>query len=296
MLSKITNYNRSYVLSALGMTEGYGLVHFNSSHRKHIGDTFQRRDDMTDKTESGVSKKAFVLNLEGGILNCSQPLLNNTEVKLSFDRALASIALLYTEYGTGVTQPTDLDGKVLDLIDPYLEAEYVTSPYLRNFYSQIEEKPISLKYDDVNMYMRNINKDQSMIRVNNVMGGLAPDYLFAGFIRTDALNGDFNLSPTCFSNVSQTDVCITLNGMPVQGYPISDPSYNFSTKFYTKFMDTIGKTKKTMVGDCLDMRYFITYFFLISHKFEGEQSNEGWIGLDIKLKKPLEEDYTLGGF
>ena len=49
-----------------------------------------------------------------------------------------------------------------------------------------------------------------------------------------------------------------------------------------------------MVGDCIDARFFQKYYFLISHKFEGEASNEGWIGLDVKLDTPLDNDYTLG--
>ena len=49
-----------------------------------------------------------------------------------------------------------------------------------------------------------------------------------------------------------------------------------------------------MVGDTIDACFFQKYYFLISHKFEGEASNEGWIGLDIKLGAALKHDYTLG--
>ena len=111
--------------------------------------------------------------------------------------------------------------------------------------------------------MRTVNKDQSMIRVTNIMGGLTPDYIFAGFIRSDALNGDFNLSSSCFAHVGQTEATITLNGMPVQGYPISDNPL-LPVKFYSKFVDTIGKTKKTIVGDCIDARFFNKYYCLIN--------------------------------
>ena len=249
MLSKISNYNAKCVGSQLGILEGYGSE-LHSADREWVTylknnadiDVFDQRAEFLDET-NGTATKTFLLSLEGGILNCNQPLLNNTEMKLSFDRALASIGLIYSEYGTDVVQPTSMDGKMIDLIDPYLEAEYISSPYLRNFYAQIEDRPISLKYDDVNIYMRTINKDQSMIRVNNIMGGLTPDYLFAGFIRTDALNGDFNLSSSCFASIGQTDATITLNGMPVQGYPISDDP-TAPIKFYNKFIDTIGKAKR----------------------------------------------------
>ena len=33
---------------------------------------------------------------------------------------------------------------------------------------------------------------------------------------------------------------------------------------------------------------------LISHKFEGEQTNEGWMGFEIKLSSPTAHEYTMG--
>ena len=71
---------------------------------------------------TGEQYQPFMMNLEGGILNCNQPMPNNTEVKLSFDRNLASIGLLYREApGGGRTVPTELNNKTLELHDPYLE-------------------------------------------------------------------------------------------------------------------------------------------------------------------------------
>ena len=300
VLSKVSNFNQSYVCTNLAALEGYGLS-LHSADRDRIEAftdatppiNIAQNRDLFEIVKNGKKQFQFVLALEGGILNCNQPLLNNTEVKLSFDRANAAIGLLYSAYGDGVTQPTELDNTVLDIIDPYMEVEYISSPYLRNFYAQIVDRPITMKYDDCNIYMKTINKGQSMIRVNNIMGGLTPDYLFAGFVRTDALNGDFLLSSTCFADVKYKDVCITLNGMAVQGYPIS-MDFKAPLKLYSKFLDTIGKTKKSMASDTIGPRFFWQFYSLISHKFEGEPTNEGWIGLDIKLNEALQHDYTLG--
>lgn len=299
ILSKMANYNWDYVKSTLGHLEGYGISPFSCDRSeaetlindRHGYTPLEDREIMC--ADGDVDKTIYyVLTLEGGILSCPQPLLNNTEVKLSMDRALAAVGLMYREYGQNVTQPTTMDNKVLDLIDPYLEVEYVSSPYLRNFYSQIDDRPITLRYDDCNIYMKTISKGQSMIRVNNIMGGLTPDYIFAGLVKTDALNGDFNLSSTNFFSPGYKDVCITLNGMPVQGYPMTiDP---YAIKLYSKFIDTVGRSKKTFAGSLMGTQYFCAYYNWISHHFEGEQTNEGWIGLDLKLNNPLEDDVTLG--
>ena len=245
--------------------------------------------------ESGNVDKTmiYVLNLEGGILNCNQPLMSNTEVKLSFDRALASIGLLYRNViPEDGTPPLTMQNKPIDLIDPYMEVEYVSSPYLRNFYSQIVERPIKMRYDDTNICLKTISKGQSMIRVNNIMGGLTPDYLFAGLVKTDAMNGDFELSSTKFFDPGYREVNITLNGINVQGFPIT--VHDETVKLYSKFIDVIGKSKKTFSGSSLNAGYFNSYYCLIAHAFEGEQSNEGWIGLDFKLKEALADDVTLG--
>ena len=299
ILSKMANYNWGYVTGTLGQLEGYGLTPFScdrSSAESYLTASppqtvLEDRELMVP--DGNIDKTTlYVLSLEGGILTCPQPLLNNTEVKLSLDRALASISLLYREYGRDVTQPTTMDNKPLELIDPYLEVEYVSSPYLRNFYSQIVDRPITFRYDDCDIYMKTVSNGQSMIRVNNVMGGLTPDYLFAGMVKTDAINGDFNLSSTNFFNPGYKELCITLNGMPVQGYPMSidEPA----VKMYSKFIDTIGKSKKSIGGSTIDCRFFTEFYCWISHHFEGEQTNEGWIGLDVKLSKPLDDDVTLG--
>jgi len=299
VLSKMANYNWSYVSSTLGHLEGYGTSPFSCDRNdaeklindRHGYTPLEDREIMC--ADGNVDKTiCYVLNLEGGILSCPQPLLNNTEVKISMDRALAAVGLMYREYGENVTLPTILDNKVLDLIDPYLEAEYVSSPYLRNFYSQIVERPITLRYDDCNLYMKTIGKGQSMIRVNNVMGGLTPDYLFAGLVKTDALNGDFNLSSTNFFSPGYKDICITLNGMPVQGYPMAVDENG--VRLFSKFIDTIGRSKKTLAGSLMGTNFYCAYYNWISHHFEGEQTNEGWIGLDLKLNKALDEDVTLG--
>ena len=299
ILSKIANYNVSYVTSSLACKEGYGNAPHAADRSWIKAWKDNTQEDILEMRYKGLYRDgnthSFLLDLEGGILNCNQPLLNNTEVKLSFDRANAAVGLLFKEYGkdqngNDIIQPTALDNKVLDLIEPYLEVEYVSSPYLRNYHAQIEEKPITMRYDDCDIYMKTVNEGQSMIRLNNICGGKTPDYIFAGFCSSEALNGDFNLSVN-FKDVNITDVNISLNGMPLQGYPMS---LGNTMKLYSKFLDTINRSKKSIAGESIGTNFFQKYYCLISHRFEGEQSNEGWLGLDVKLKTPLDENYTFG--
>ena len=307
-MSKISNYNSSFVTTALAYTEGYGGS-LHSSDRffiEKMKTEYIKKDIITEyRTTYGFQNDniyEFILDLEGGILNCNQPLMSNTEVKLSFDRCLAAIGLLYEKWGkdqnnNDVVQPTELDNKVLDLIDPYMEVEYISSPYLRNFYAQIIERPMTMRYDDCDVYMKSLPEGQTSFRWTNIMGGNTPDYIFGGFMSTSSLQGHFEES-TSFRNMSLTEANISLNGMPVQGYPINGmlltPGHTSSAKLYVKFLDTIGRSKKTMGGQCVQSAVWQTYYNLISHKFEGEQSNEGWISIETKFKDPTTFDATFG--
>ena len=308
ILSKISNYNSSFVTTALAYTEGYG-ANLQSADRHFIEQLkteLIKKDIIAEyRTVYGFNHGnnfEFILDLEGGILNCIQPLMSNTEVKLSFDRCLAAIGLLYEKWGkdqnnNDVVQPTELDNKVLELIDPYMEVEYISSPYLRNFYAQIIERPMTMRYDDCDVYMKSLPEGQTSFCWTNIMGGNTPDYIFGGFMSSASLQGHFEES-TSFRNMFLTEANLSLNGMPVQGYPITGmllkPGATSSAKLYVKFLDTIGRSKKTMGGQCISASSWATYYNLISHKFEGEQSNEGWISMETKFKEATTYDTTFG--
>ena len=265
-----------------------------SMHRNdfiNIDDTALDQRKIFPSGDDTTAELEIVHYLEGGILNSIQPLPSNTEIKLSFDRAKAEIALLYAENEEPF--PDDLDNSVIQLIDPYLEVEYVTSPYLRNYHSQIIDRPVTIMYDDCDVYLKSIQKGVSQIRMDNIMGGLTPDYFYAGFVQTNALNGSFELSATCFSMLPIEYANLTMNGMFVQGFPISS-NYKYPVKLFCKFNETNGKSKKTIGGGAITFAHWANTSSMISHKFEGEQTNEGWLGLDIKLTTPSEHDYTMG--
>ena len=300
MLSKICNYNSSFVLSNLAHCEGYGTKSFHLVDRDSYdfikqlyGDDLEKDRITSTMSDNDHYSQQFVMNLEGGILNCPQPLLPNTEVKFTFERLPASYALFYKDLKD--PKPTILDqNKPIDIKDCFLELEYVSSPYLRNLHAQIVERPITYYYDDTMIYMKDLSKGSQNLRVNNLCGGLTPEYIFAGLLPSTCLNPDFIKTSVRFENPDIQTACITLNGSPVQGYPITCMMAKNSMQFYSKFLDSIDKWKKSAAASTIDFMSFNNNFCLISHHFEGEQTNEGWIGFDIKFDKPTTKDYTFG--
>ena len=298
-LNRFCNYNLETLRTSLAQLEGFDNEYISLKNRdlyeegKEIGIDLMIYREMNITEIGNVKRGVYVLSLEGGILNCSQPLVPNTEVKFTFERAPAQFSLFYTSLDKPL--PTTLDnGKAVDIKDCYLELEYVSSPYLRNLQASIIEKPITYYYDDCQIYMKDVAKGSQTFRVHSLCGGLTPEYIFAGFMPSKCLAPDFETNSVRFENPDIREACISLNGAPVQGYPITPFYPTDATQIYSRFIDTIGKRKITLAAGTLTWEAFKDDFFLLSHHFEGEQSNEGWIGFDIKFSKASEKDYTFG--
>ena len=59
-----------------------------------------------------------------------------------------------------------------------------------------------------------------------------------------------------------------------------------------KFFDVTNRLYNVQCGESLDASAF-NYNFLWAHKFEGEITGQGWIGVDLKLDTEFAESMTL---
>ena len=87
----------------------------------------------------------FVFIPNCGFLNSNLPLLNNCELKLSFDRANAEIALLKL---TNDTITDDATGSPIEIKDCYAITEYISSEYYRNYFNKIDDRPIQYNFEE----------------------------------------------------------------------------------------------------------------------------------------------------
>ena len=83
----------------------------------------------------------------------------------------------------------------------------------------------------------------------------------------------------------------TLNGNSVNGYPVSIKNGSPINPML-KFFDVTNRLYNAQSGESLDHIGF-HYNFIWSHKFEGESTGQGWIGLDMKLDSGYEENMVL---
>ena len=83
----------------------------------------------------------------------------------------------------------------------------------------------------------------------------------------------------------------TLNGNSVNGYPVSIKNGSPINPML-KFFDVTNRLYNAQSGESLDHIGF-HYNFIWSHKFEGESTGQGWIGLDMKLDSGFEDNMVL---
>ena len=138
--------------------------------------------------------------------------------------------------------------------------------------------------------------NEQSIRLENLRGGNTPDYIFAGIIKTKALNGDFQAGSTVFKNYDIQDFSLTLNGSACQGFPMKISNNNPVWPFY-KFYDVLGRNWNPGVSGQTKLEHFKDQV-LFSHKFEGEEATQGWIGVSLTHRLPagFTEQYSLGKF
>jgi len=229
----------------------------------------------------------FIFIPNNGFLNSNLPLMTDCQLKLSFDRVNADVSLLET--GGNIT--TDCRGKPLVLKDVVAILEYTTSEELNQHFMKIDHNPIPYYYQECDVTLKSIPQEESIIRLDNIKGGNTPECLFAGIIPSSALDGSTDLSSTAFDHHNVTEFTVTLNGNPVNGYPMEMKSGSPMMPYY-QFMDVTSRYMNPVCGDGLKMAHFL-HSWIYAHKFEAEESSQGWLGFNLKLSEPFTTPHTL---
>ena len=278
---KIANFDSRMVESGF-VAEGY-FDHYNgdASELLTVEQVIQRRNYLYH--EEGTKRRyEFAFTPSMGFLGSPEPLLNDTELKISFDRCRPETSLIAT---SSITNDCDY----IEIKDCHAVTEYISSPEIRDFFANIDVRPIVYEYESVDVLIKNIPKGETDIRLDNIRGGKNPSYLFLGLIPQKSLEGDFSRSSTSFRHNQLTDINLTLNGNSVNSFPISIKNNSLIYPLY-KFLDSTNQLYNNQCGSTLTINNFESNY-MIAHKFECEVSNTGWIGVNLKLSRaPANDD------
>ena len=183
-ITKLGNYDVNY-LATVGNLEGYyDQYNYSTQELDTNKYTQEIRNDrksycLSTNAAAGYSTYVLVLSLNIGFLNSQMPLLPNTELKITFDRAKSEMAIL----NGSDTQLIDWSGKTIKMENVVMSAEFVSSPFLRNYFQKIERGPITYRYDDCQVYFKNLPTVKTDIRLDNIFGGNTPEHIFIGKFR-----------------------------------------------------------------------------------------------------------------
>ena len=283
-IQKMCNFNVSTIGSVYS-TEGYHDVYnfFDVGDMKDSQANLRRR--FGHEVNSGKITYEFTLTPCAGFLTSPQPLLTNCELEISFDRSKAQNVLLEHAAVEAADKPANDYIKINDCV---AVTEWISSEGLRNHFMTIENNPIIYEYDDCEIYIKNLQSDTTDIRLDNIRGGNIPEYFFAGIIPQKCLKGDYSMSSTCFEANNVIEFNITLNGSSVNGYPI-EVNKGCSAFTMQKFYDVTNRYYNIQCGENLTKTKFARNY-LWSHKFEGEETPQGWLGVNFKLEAPFAKE------
>lgn len=285
-LEKVGNFNSSYVDSIFAVEGYYDLYNFSKEELSGaVGASTNSRRKTHGRLDDKTRTYDFIFIPNNGFLNSNLPLMTDCELKLSFDRVNAEVALV--ENGGSVT--TDSSGSPLVLKDVIAIAEYTTSDELQTYFMKIDHNPIPYYYQECDVTLKSLPQDETIIRLDNIKGGNTPTCLFAAIIPAAALNGDMEQSSTAFDHHNVTEFNITLNGNSVNGFPMEVKSPVLP---YYQFMDVTSRYMNPACGDGLKMSQFM-HSWIYAHKFEAEVSSQGWLGINLKLSTAFSKPHTL---
>jgi len=286
-MEKIGNFNVSYIDTIFGVEGYHDLYNVSTVEMKGKSSILsKRRTQGQQKDLNRIYEFVFIPN--SGFLNSNLPLLNNCELKLSFDRVNMEVSMIE---GGDVAITQDQTGSPLTIRDCEAITEYITCEELETYFSNIDNGPIPYYYQDCDVTIKTLPKDETNIRLDNIKGGNTPLCVMAGIIPSANLSGGSTISSTEFKCHNVIEFNISLNGNSVNGYPICNKNGSMVFPYY-KFMDATSRYMNPDTGEGLKIGQF-TYNWVYAHRFEGEASDQGWLGINIKLSEAFDETHSL---
>ena len=291
-MTLLGNYDPQYLKSgfrANGYFDSWNLSTSELAKGDRLKLVRHQRDPLVDASAfpTGFKTYQFIFRPPIGILNCLKPLAPGHEVKFTLERAPSEAALLSEVKDT----INPLEGKSIEIRNPYIKTSYSTSQYLRD---SIDNDNIQeYAYAELSVYQKNLPTGEKTIRLTNIIGGQTPNYIFAGIIPAKAFNPDANICLTEFAQCGVSEFAFTFNGQNINGFPLS--IYNNSPiEVYENFLTVTNRKYNNSCMNSIGPFDFKLMHNIYGYKFPFENTESGWIGINLKLEKEFEENHVIG--
>ena len=171
---KIGNFDGGMVKSGFNAEGFFDNYNLDSNEFNSATNIIQMRQSV-GYLHAKKRRYEFVITPNVGFLANPMPLMKNTELKLSFDRASPAVALL--KNGDITTEC-----KYIELDDVYATTEYISSPEWRKYFEYVDAEPLVYEYEDCDVLIKNLEKGSTEFRFDNLRGGQVPRYIFMSLI------------------------------------------------------------------------------------------------------------------
>lgn len=119
-----------------------------------------------------------------------------------------------------------------------------------------------------------------------------PEYIFFAIQPADRLNGDFQQSSTMFELCGVNEVNLKVDGNSVHNHPIKIRG-ELPVIPYRLLLDNMQAWFATDAGQQVSLSHFRDYYVIYSHKFEAENTEDGWISIELNLDSAFDDAYNL---
>ena len=284
------NYNADYLQSGLranGYFDSWNLSTAEITPRLDL--VKAQRESLLNKSSfpTGFKTYQFIFRPLTGIFNCLKPLATNHELKLIFERAPSEAALVAEKSGT----VNPLKGKSLEIKNAYVKSKFFTSMYLRNTISEHDDQ--IYEYDEICVYQKNIPIGEKSIRLPNIIGGETPNYIFAGILPASALNSDKEISMTEFKLLGVEEFAFTLNGQNLSGFPVMAQN-GTPIEIYENYLKVTNRKYNNQCASVMGPHDFKMMHCIYACKFDNQNLESGWIGVNMKLSDGFDKNHVLG--
>lgn len=220
-------------------------------------------------------KLSRVLDLQGPIFHdlfsMERYLINQVDVKLKLYRSPVSFAL--------VAKDASVNFKI-NIEDIYVLARKIrVNPAILYGHSKLLEKRNALyPYSKVECRSQSVSKGSTSFNWDNIFQGRRPEKVIIGFVKSNALNGDYTTNPFNFEHCGINHIALYADGLPVGGNPLK-MDFNKTNgasimRMYTNLLTSCGKWRYNE-GNGFTRNHFKSGSTLFAFQLEPDFSHHG---------------------
>ena len=283
----IINYGATYIKTGCRTIGVFDHQNFLTKELKSMSDAQKSHVNLTRSNILHYSGKfEIVMPIDSSIFYSNNFLPTKTPIDLSFERLKSRFSTIMVEDAN----KGEMVDSVLELKDCYLEVPFVKDDETFDSERGLINKPIKISYDDFSIRKHNILAGTNSVSLTNVMTGKLPTLLLWGLQSKNSYNGSFEHSSTRFNKFGINKVTLFINGSVVNGFPIYSPS-GFASSPYNKFLQNTNQQMNSNVGDCLMIRDYAQYNFILSARLN--KNEYGSLSFQFDFDEDIAEDLVL---